>query len=301
MSKGLRHRAVLLSAAVLGFTALAAVSISANGATVADRAPSANGRIVFQADVRGATQIFTIKPNGRGLKQVTDLRTDDPGPGAENAVWSPDGSRIAFDTATRYEAPLFTRVNLFTIAAGGGDLTELPLGVGNFNGDPAYSPDGTQISFDQDVGKSAPTVHGIFIADADGSDARRLTTGIATEQAYDTESQWSPDGDDRVHPHQEQQEGGDFHDPGRRHRAHPADPVQARCRESRLVTERQADRLQQLLRLARGQGGAGVHHSSRRQPPAGDHQHERRNRVLVPPVLVTGRNQDRLRAGSTEG
>ena len=38
------------------------------------------------------------------------------------------------------------------------------------------------------------TVHGIFIANVDGSNAHRLTTGIATKQAFDTESQWSPDG-----------------------------------------------------------------------------------------------------------
>jgi Tol biopolymer transport system component len=37
-------------------------------------------------------------------------------------------------------------------------------------------------------------VHGIFIANADGSDAHRLTTGIKTSIAYDTESQWSPNG-----------------------------------------------------------------------------------------------------------
>ena len=70
----------------------------------------------------------------------------------------------------------------------------LPLSVGAFNGDPAYSRDGTQISFDQDTGPAAPRVHGIFIANADGSDARRVTTGIRTTKAYDTESQWSPDG-----------------------------------------------------------------------------------------------------------
>ena len=45
---------------------------------------------------------------------------------------------------------------------------------------PPTQPTGTQISFDQDSGPSAPTVHGIFIANADGSDPRRVTTGIRT-------------------------------------------------------------------------------------------------------------------------
>jgi Tol biopolymer transport system component len=194
MSGAFRRRAAVVAALLLGsLCTLAAVSTT-NAGSAPDRGAPAKGRIAFQADVRGNTQIFTIKPNGKGLTQVTDLRTDDPGPGAENPVWSPDGSLIAFDTQTQFGAPLYTRVNVFTIAPDGSGLTELPLPVGNFNGDPAYSPDGKQISFDQDVGKSAPTVHGIYIADSDGTDPRRLTTGLATTKAYDTESQWSPDG-----------------------------------------------------------------------------------------------------------
>jgi len=164
----------------------------------ADVGPAAraatNGRIAFQAQVGRDGQVFTIRSDGSGLTQVTHLRRDNPGPGAYEPSWSPDGSRIAFNTATRFTAPLFTRVNVFTIAPDGSDLMELPLAVRNFNGDPAYSPDGQQISFDQDVGRAQPTVHGIFIADADGSDARRLTTSFATKEGFDTESQWSPDG-----------------------------------------------------------------------------------------------------------
>lgn len=195
MRGAFRRRAAVVAASLLGgLGTLGAASMDTNARSVPHRGAATNGRIVFQADVRRNTQIFTIRPNGTGLTQVTDLRTDDPGPGAENAVWSPDGSLIAFDTQTRFDAPLHTRVNLFTIAPDGSDLTELPLTVRNFNGDPAYSPDGNQISFDQDVGKSAPTVHGIYIADSDGTDPRRLTTGLQTTKAYDTESQWSPDG-----------------------------------------------------------------------------------------------------------
>jgi TolB protein len=150
----------------------------------ASAAAATNGPIVFQGAAGKRSQLFTINPDGTGLKQVTHVGRD----GAENPAWSPDATRIAFDTGAG------TGVNIFTTARDGTGLLELPLGVGAFNGDPAYSPDGTQISFDQDVGDDQPTVHGIYIANADGSGARRVTTGIATKKAYDTESQWSPDG-----------------------------------------------------------------------------------------------------------
>lgn len=170
---------VLLSAAATT-AAFLALATTATGAT--------NGRIAFQfqANVKGFPQIFTIAPDGTGLKQITRVPAKDPG--AENPTWSPDGARIAFDTSSG------KGVNLFTVAPDGSALAELPLSVGEFNGDPAYSPDGAQISFDQDAGPKKPKVHGIFIADADGGNSRRVTTGIATKDAFDTESQWSPDG-----------------------------------------------------------------------------------------------------------
>jgi Tol biopolymer transport system component len=186
---------VVAAASLLALTVAGGTGISATARTSPQRAPGVNGRIAFQANVKGAKQqIFTIRPNGQGLKQVTNLRGD-PGRGAADPSWAPDGSRIAFNTATKYQAPLFNQVNVFTIAANGGDLTELPLESGSFHGDPAYAPDGLQISFDWDPGRNEPasTVNGIFIANSDGSNAHRLTTTLSRD-TFDTESQWSPDG-----------------------------------------------------------------------------------------------------------
>jgi Tol biopolymer transport system component len=161
------------------------LSVAAKGPLAAVATRPHNGRIVFQANVRRFPQLFTIEPDGSRLRRLTHVAAKDPG--AENPAWSPDGKTIAFDTAAG------KGVNIFTLTPGGTAMP-LPLGVGAFNGDPAYSPDGTQISFDQDIGSSQPTVHGIFIANADGGNAHRLTTGIPTRAAFDTESQWSPDG-----------------------------------------------------------------------------------------------------------
>jgi Tol biopolymer transport system component len=50
------------------------------------------------------------------------------------------------------------------------------------------------ISFDEDSGPGQAPVHGIFIANADGTGGRQLTTAPDVKDAYDTQSQWSPDG-----------------------------------------------------------------------------------------------------------
>jgi Tol biopolymer transport system component len=57
--------------------------------------PGKNGLIVFSADTGAGHQLYTIKPNGRGLRQLTNLNGD-----AVAADWSPDGRRITFKLGT---------------------------------------------------------------------------------------------------------------------------------------------------------------------------------------------------------
>jgi Tol biopolymer transport system component len=51
-----------------------------------------NGLLVYQRDVDGYEQLFTVRPDGTGVRQVTDFPDSD----AVGAAWSPDGTRIAF-------------------------------------------------------------------------------------------------------------------------------------------------------------------------------------------------------------
>jgi Tol biopolymer transport system component len=173
---------------------LCAMGLAARDAAQASpsRHTAANGLVVFQAYVGYTFQLFTIKPDGSGLKQITTLPFKEDYEGAEQADWSPDGKAIAFDAPSAKGGNTF--VNVFTAAPDGSAPAELPLAVPGYNGAPSYSPDGTKIAFDQDAGAAKPTVHGIFVANADGSNPHRLTTGIATPEAYDTNADWSPDG-----------------------------------------------------------------------------------------------------------
>jgi Tol biopolymer transport system component len=184
----MRTRSVAIATAV----ALAAAATTASTA-IGGHAAIRNGRIALWAGTSGYPQVFTIRPSGKGLKQVTHLQFQESQvPGVAKPTWSPDGSTIAFESDYQHTPDHY--VSVFTIRADGSHLTRLPISVGAYTGAPAYSPDGTQISFDRDVGPAAPTDHGIWIANADGSSPRRVTTGIATSGAFDTNSRWSPDG-----------------------------------------------------------------------------------------------------------
>ncbi len=55
--------------------------------------PGANGRIAFATDFSRHPQIFTVLPDGAGLRQLTHVPK---GHAASSPDWSPDGTRILF-------------------------------------------------------------------------------------------------------------------------------------------------------------------------------------------------------------
>src|ERR1041384_4318040 len=79
----MRRRTVVLAAAVVA----AGLATAGGNAT----APGRNGLIVYQQRVGVAYQLFTIRPDGTGNRQITAL----PG-GATHPSWSPDGKLIVF-------------------------------------------------------------------------------------------------------------------------------------------------------------------------------------------------------------
>jgi Tol biopolymer transport system component len=132
--------------------------------------------------------------------------------------WSPDGTRLAYATASspsdiyiydlntgttsnltnsfaedRYPtwSPDGTRLiffsnavgqfDIYSVAPDGTNLTRLTLSEGIL---PAFSPDGTQILF------SGPSQRNLFLMNADGSGMRRITQGERTDRS----AVWSPDG-----------------------------------------------------------------------------------------------------------
>jgi hypothetical protein len=143
-----RHRLLLLLAAALVVPALLAGS--------AGSFPGANGLLAF---VRGGT-LFTAQVGGA----ETNLGLTP----ASHPMWSPDGSKIAYDDGT----------NIHVVNADGSALSPAVQFAGV---NPAWSPDGSKIAFDDGTN--------VHVVNADGSPLSPAFTAFAG-----TDPVWSPDG-----------------------------------------------------------------------------------------------------------
>lgn len=179
------------------------------GATFAGR----NGLIVFDTADRpnvdgGSSQIFTVRPDGSGLRQVTHVGA---GHSASIPHWSPDGRRIAYvsdqlgsadvwvmrwdgagnrrllsDPGYDHFSPSWSpdgrrlvmsrcsqflgTCSLATVRADGTSLRTLVGGNWNFF-EPVWSPDGRWLAYGSDKGGYD---YRLWVAHADGSGARTI-------------------------------------------------------------------------------------------------------------------------------
>lgn len=134
-------------------------------------AVSPDGRqVVF--DLQGTLWVMPIA--GGTATPITDPLAD-----ARQPQWSPDGSRIVFQsfTAGGWE--------ICTVMPDGTDATQLTR-AGFDNREPVYSPDGQWIAFSSD----RDGTYAIWVMGADGAEPRLVTITNANEFS----PTWSPDG-----------------------------------------------------------------------------------------------------------
>jgi Tol biopolymer transport system component len=159
-----------------------------------------NGKIVFRRFLNGdhtRGDIFSIRPNGRGLFRVTHSGKDrvgtEPNP-------SPDGRWIAYMVAPEND---LDHARLFKIHPNGRGRTRLSQTcTGDCQGDgfPNWSPSGRRIAFQRVVSTDPATgvgVSAIFVMRADGTHVRQITLRSADPSQFnrfgDQAPSWAPD------------------------------------------------------------------------------------------------------------
>ena len=188
MTKRTLHPPALMAAAALLACLLTLLAASQEAGAAF---PGQNGRIVFSSDRDGDFDIYTVRPDGSGLRQLTDA------PGSDsNPEWSPDGTKIAFDSDR--DGAYDRDVYVMDIATG--EVSRLtndddPSIPANLEADhsPAFSPDGTRIAFssNRDTIPEEAYTERVYVMNTDGSELTRLTGGYSH---FQSDVSWSPDG-----------------------------------------------------------------------------------------------------------
>ena len=156
-----------------------------------DRAPawSSRGRIAFTRGGRefvpgsgnfrpGWGNIYTVRPDSRGLRQLTYRNGSDP-------AWSPHASKLIFVRGRRSHGAFGQR--LFTVGADGSDLRRISTTGADYPDYPSWSPDGKLIGyhgFDS----------GVWVQRLDGRGLRQVASGGfgATYYFDAVEHDWQP-------------------------------------------------------------------------------------------------------------
>jgi Tol biopolymer transport system component len=158
-----------------GFLAVAAC---ANGGTGPARGA---GDIVFASDRGGQYEVYLMNADGSDVERLTDNAAAD-GP----CAWSPDGTRIAFQSFRDAS----TAPDLYVMNANGTGVVRVTNSVG-WDSECAWSPDGSTLAFASE--RTAGHVD-IYTVRVDGTGERRLTNSDSGVSPYNGLPTWSPDG-----------------------------------------------------------------------------------------------------------
>jgi TolB protein len=131
------------------------------------------------------TSLYTVRPDGTGLRRLTVPPTLQALGGDSGAAWGPHGRRIVFERNLPYWGS--DRMRLMSVAASGGRPT--PLTSGPFDAMPSFSPDGRRIAFTRVERSTTSPGAGLFTVERSGRHVRPLLSG-----GIDLSADWSPDG-----------------------------------------------------------------------------------------------------------
>jgi len=151
-----------------------------------DEVPGTNtaGILAFYSNRDGNPEIYSMHADGSGLTRLTNDPAFDDSPAI-----SPDGRQIAFLSARNDPNPQFPNLKyeIYVMDIDGNHLQRL-TNTEAAEDHPAWSSDGSQISFDADY--DGDGFYEIYAIHPDGTNLTRLTENPSNDQFAD----WSPDG-----------------------------------------------------------------------------------------------------------
>jgi Tol biopolymer transport system component len=127
--------------------------------------PGRNGLIAFHAQTAAGVQIFTVRPNGHDLRQITFVSDDAVAPD-----WSPDGQQIVFEIDKA--DPSSCGAGIAIMNADGSNIVELTSDHTVCDFDPSFTPDGSRIVFDRF--DPAAGDEAFWSMDRNGNDRQRI-------------------------------------------------------------------------------------------------------------------------------
>lgn len=169
---------------------LAAAAVLVLGAAPGAGSSPAPSRIAFALEGGSGpsadlTSLYTVRPDGTGLRRLTVPPTLQALGGDSGPAWGPHGRRIVFERNLPYWGS--DRMRLMSVSAKGGAPTRLTTGP--FDAMPAFSPDGRRIAFTRVERSVVASTAGLYTVNRVGRHLRRLLS-----EGIDLSVAWSPDG-----------------------------------------------------------------------------------------------------------
>ena len=135
--------------------------------------------VAIQSYAGGTFHIWTMHPDGSGLKQITTGHGDDREPRI-----SPDGSAIAFTSDRAFEGSY----DIYTVPLAGGEPKRITSSPADEFG-PSWSPDGNKLVFVSGAGIVGTSIRSVDLASGTQQELRKIDPAHGRFEA----PSWSPD------------------------------------------------------------------------------------------------------------